>query len=338
MANATTIPYHLGPLTRAEVMALPPEEKKARSITKTRMRTKARNGRPRARDPEKALEYGRKHREANREKLNEKNRAAYQKRGKRLRPKKVRHPSARASARAQGLDHYFTGIACPKGHVAARSVSKAECIECRNAHRSTRRPHVRDLTPEQIEARNAVRRVENISPEQRARQNQLCRAKRQVRIALQLGSIPPWQDREELKAFSEACPPGYAVDHRMPRTAPYWCGKVEHGDSLLWAIPKTGWLLKGKVEVDYDAQDIFGRPISTRLFSTLEIVENLDYLPEKVNSSKLNKLPHPNSRAWFTSIEAQTNEPLQPGMWSDAWAMCEDGSIHYLTDAELSEP
>jgi hypothetical protein len=39
----------------------------------------------------------------------------------------------RAEAKALGLKHYFTGKPCKHGHVAERSVSRRECMECDRA-------------------------------------------------------------------------------------------------------------------------------------------------------------------------------------------------------------
>lgn len=37
----------------------------------------------------------------------------------------------REEAKARGLKRYFTGVPCPHGHVAERSISNAHCIICR---------------------------------------------------------------------------------------------------------------------------------------------------------------------------------------------------------------
>lgn len=36
----------------------------------------------------------------------------------------------RAEARAQGLTRYFTGKACPQGHICERTVSWKKCVKC----------------------------------------------------------------------------------------------------------------------------------------------------------------------------------------------------------------
>jgi hypothetical protein len=41
---------------------------------------------------------------------------------------------SRAEAKAKGLRSYFTGKPCAKGHVAARRVANASCVECERAY------------------------------------------------------------------------------------------------------------------------------------------------------------------------------------------------------------
>lgn len=37
---------------------------------------------------------------------------------------------SREEARANGLSHYFTGIPCSRGHLAAKLTSNSNCIMC----------------------------------------------------------------------------------------------------------------------------------------------------------------------------------------------------------------
>jgi hypothetical protein len=41
---------------------------------------------------------------------------------------------SREEARAQGLDHYYTGRPCKRGHLALRKVSSGACVECATAY------------------------------------------------------------------------------------------------------------------------------------------------------------------------------------------------------------
>lgn len=46
------------------------------------------------------------------------------------RPKKQTKPHARTVAIEQGLDHYFTGVPCARGHLAPRRTKDRICMEC----------------------------------------------------------------------------------------------------------------------------------------------------------------------------------------------------------------
>lgn len=39
-------------------------------------------------------------------------------------------PTSRAEAKSKGIKRYFTGKACPRGHVAARDVVNGTCVDC----------------------------------------------------------------------------------------------------------------------------------------------------------------------------------------------------------------
>jgi len=41
---------------------------------------------------------------------------------------------SRSTAKAAGLQYYFTGKVCKRGHVAERFVSNTSCIECHRVH------------------------------------------------------------------------------------------------------------------------------------------------------------------------------------------------------------
>ena len=52
-------------------------------------------------------------------------------------------PISRAEAKALGLKHYFTGKACPKGHVSKRTTHNTSCAECQREIRERIRRKVR---------------------------------------------------------------------------------------------------------------------------------------------------------------------------------------------------
>ena len=69
-------------------------------------------------------------------------------------------------AKAKGLKRFFTGLKCKKGHRAERFVSSGACVDCRRTE---------NMTPEQVERRNARKRIENMTPEQIERRRALTR-------------------------------------------------------------------------------------------------------------------------------------------------------------------
>jgi hypothetical protein len=50
---------------------------------------------------------------------------------------------SRAEAKALGLKHYFTGKACPKGHVSKRTTHNTSCAECQREIRERIRRKLR---------------------------------------------------------------------------------------------------------------------------------------------------------------------------------------------------
>ena len=52
-------------------------------------------------------------------------------------------PISRAEAKALGLKHYFTGKACPKGHVSKRTTHNTSCAECQREIRERLRRKLR---------------------------------------------------------------------------------------------------------------------------------------------------------------------------------------------------
>ena len=52
-------------------------------------------------------------------------------------------PISRAEAKALGLKHYFTGKACPKGHVSKRTTHNTSCAECQREIRERIRRKLR---------------------------------------------------------------------------------------------------------------------------------------------------------------------------------------------------
>ena len=156
----------------------------------------------------------------------------------------------RAEAKARGLSRYFTGKACPHGHVAERMASNCVCVVCQKSktaeYRKTEKGKKR--TAERVErwyventerraetnkrwyAENTERRTEAAkrwyaeNTEQQAANNKRWRINNpgaynaiaaRYRAAL-LKATPPWANKELINKIYKECPPGHHVDHIVP--------------------------------------------------------------------------------------------------------------------------
>jgi hypothetical protein len=101
-------------------------------------------------------------------------------------------PNTRAAAKAAGSKFYFTGEACPQGHVELKYTSNGNCTACNSG--LGRRWHQANPTAARVHARRAHAKARGFP-------------------------VPPWQsdaDRTEIDAFIAACPAGLTVDHIVP--------------------------------------------------------------------------------------------------------------------------
>jgi hypothetical protein len=150
--------------------------------------------------------------------------------------------AARLAARASGATRYFTGLPCPRGHIAERQTANATCVECLNEKFKLR------ATPEWVAAKEAKRRARiQIDPEfaahrraqkaaaeraRRARADKGIRAaERRGRQAAQLQRTPRWADLSAVRdIYKEAARKtketgvAHHVDHEIPL-----CGELVSG-------------------------------------------------------------------------------------------------------------
>lgn len=97
----------------------------------------------------------------------------------------------RKEARNQGLSHYFTGIACVRGHICERSVKSKKCVQCnRDRVRKWQREN-----PDKI-AQQRDRNRESI--------NQSCRRSRQKKLEKYRLKHAEWVAQNPEKAASSA--------------------------------------------------------------------------------------------------------------------------------------
>lgn len=97
-------------------------------------------------------------------------------------------PSTRDQAKAAGVRHFFTGVACKRGHLARRYTSTGQCAECQYEHRlewkaanpekeaTSRLNSVRAWVARNPERKKELARKSNAKPDVSA--NNVARAKR----------------------------------------------------------------------------------------------------------------------------------------------------------------
>lgn len=149
--------------------------------------------------------------------------------------------SARADAKAAGLKRYFTGVSCPRGHVADRIVRSGGCVECDKAYNSRWKKEHREehaainrewAGRNRDEVRAANRRRAAIEPvELKRRRSKAFRARHPERVyantarhrAARFKRVPLWADRERTAAVyaraawnTELFETPYHVDHILP--------------------------------------------------------------------------------------------------------------------------
>jgi hypothetical protein len=150
----------------------------------------------------------------------------------------------KAQAKAQGLKHYFTGLACKHGHVSERFASTKTCYQCYLVRQQTPEYKAYDAkrkqTPE-YKAQQAEYRQAN--PERYAAYNaaynkayqkanlHIKNAQTAKRKAAKLQATPLWVDFEAIKAIYKQCAERtritgipHAVDHILPLQGKKVCG------------------------------------------------------------------------------------------------------------------
>ena len=105
-------------------------------------------------------------------------------------------PVSRKEALAQGSKHFFTGVPCRRGHVDKRFSSTNACLSCN---------------------REGQTKFSN-TPSGRAYH----RAKNNGHMPRKLDIVR--NDLSEVQEFYMACPPGYEVDHILPKHGKTVCG------------------------------------------------------------------------------------------------------------------
>lgn len=159
------------------------------------------------------------------------------------------HPEiiSRAEAQSQGLNRYFTGKPCKRGHLSERKSSNSRCLLCHNEDqrreyhsdpsnrdrsRNWRRANREQCSRQEKRSRQAnpehyaeyYRNWREENPELcleyrsrwREENPEKCRAYAAKYRAAKLQAIPPWADLEAIAEIYAKCPEGHHVDHIHP--------------------------------------------------------------------------------------------------------------------------
>lgn len=122
---------------------------------------------------------------------------------------------SRAEAIARGLNKFFTGKPCKRGHISEKYVDNYGCVQC-TAQRA--------VGYSKTEAGKERQRISNQKQATRSqlrwRQSDHGRIVRNAikakSRASKLQRTPFWSETKEIKQFYQNCPPGYEVDHILP--------------------------------------------------------------------------------------------------------------------------
>ncbi len=151
----------------------------------------------------------------------------------------------RTEAIAINKPTYFTGKPCKYGHLAERSCSKCECLECKaiqtkhwdktNTEKvALRRKKYREAHSETIKERSKKYYASN-------RSDFIIRARNREIAKLQ--RTPAWANKEAISFFYKYCPEGYHVDHKIPLQGKAVSGL--HVETNLQWLPALANLGKG---------------------------------------------------------------------------------------------
>lgn len=193
-------------------------------------------------------------------------------------------PKTRDRAIELGLDSYFTGKPCRRGHVEPRRVSDWACRSCAKINK-----YAWDKkNSNKIKERSAIYRDENRElVRERSRVSMKKRhsdviAYNALKKARKLQATPPWADREKIKEIYfqsknifEKTKVKHHVDHIIPLLSDFVCGL--HCEHNLRVIPATDNLKKknyfwpdmsdtSDVELKQLAKEFWSNPNNVKTF------------------------------------------------------------------------
>jgi hypothetical protein len=179
---------------------------------------------------------------------------------------------SRSDAKARGLKKYFTGVPCPRGHVAERYVGSRQCVECLR---------VRNATPEY----KAFRKKYAATPKRKAAEKKRDATPKRKAAQKKRQATPKAKAAEKKRhARPESKARRGKQRHERRQATPAWCNLVAL--AKLYADAATMADMLGEpFHVDHCY------PIKGALVSGLNVPANTCILPGVENLTKHNRVP-----------------------------------------------
>lgn len=234
---------------------------------------------------------------------------------------------SRSEAKLQGLKRFFTGLACPSGHVSERHVGSGVCVECGRERAAVARSSnggkiraqkraryaanpekfrseqrlIRETNPERVRANARARR--HTDPEKfRAQQRAYRAANRDSVVSRQRAARS--LDRERFRNYDRAWNAANPTKLRAKvsrrraserRAVPGWFGEL---DELVWLEAADLAGIRASVTgITWNADHMI--PLCAEVASGLHTWNNCQVIPATLNAGKRNRMVLTNPFEWI---------------------------------------
>jgi hypothetical protein len=129
-------------------------------------------------------------------------------------------------AKLFGVNRYFDGIPCVKGHLCERRVYDKACVQCQKEAGASWRERNREDEAQRVKvyySKNSIRHKQTVD-RYRKKNKPKYRAIKAKRRATLLKATPVWVSLKEIERIYEGCPENYHVDHIVPLLGKSVCG------------------------------------------------------------------------------------------------------------------